>query len=66
MRIRMLVQMPPGGLRNGQPWPDEGEETEIPTGEALHLVAAGIAEEIAEQSAAPSRRRPKKTTEGAG
>jgi hypothetical protein len=45
MRIRMLVQMPPGARRNGQPWPSEGETEDIPTGEALHLVASGVAEE---------------------
>lgn len=57
MRVRMLVQMPPGTLRNGQPWPDEGEEAEILTGEALHLVASGIAEEVAEDTAPRPRRR---------
>ncbi|MFK0155374.1 hypothetical protein ACIQVK_25275 [Streptomyces sp. NPDC090493] len=57
MRIRMLVQMPPGGLRNGEPWPAEGEEAEIPTGEALHLVASGVAEEVSD---APARRRIKR------
>lgn len=46
MRIRMLVQMPPGALRNGQPWPGKGKTDDIPTGEASHLVAAGVAEEI--------------------
>ncbi|MEV6079664.1 hypothetical protein AB0L80_31815 [Streptomyces sp. NPDC052069] len=44
MRIRMKVQM--SGLRNGQPWPAFGEVTELPTGEAQHLVASGIAEEV--------------------
>ena len=57
MRIRMLVQMPPGGLRNGQPWPAEGEEAEIPTGEALHLVASGVAEEVPEDTAPKPKRR---------
>jgi hypothetical protein len=60
MRIRMLVQMPPGALRNGQPWPDEGETEDIPTGEALHLVASGVAE-----NAETAARRPKSKREAA-
>lgn len=43
MRIRMLVQMPAGGLRNGRPWPAKGRCEDIPTGEAWHLVASGVA-----------------------
>lgn len=46
MRVRMLVQMPPGTLRNGQPWPGKGKTEDIPTGEASHLVASGVAEEV--------------------
>jgi hypothetical protein len=60
MRIRMLAQMPPGALRNGRPWPGKGQVEDIPTGEALHLVASGIAEEADEDTAPrPSRRRSK-------
>jgi hypothetical protein len=59
MRIRMLVQMPPGALRNGLPWPDKGQTEDIPTGEALHLVASGIAEEVV-----PAPRRTKSKREG--
>ncbi|MFD7860973.1 hypothetical protein [Streptomyces sp. NPDC059783] len=44
MRIRMKVAM--SGLRNGQPWPAVGETTELPTAEAAHLCASGIAEEV--------------------
>lgn len=54
MRVRMLVQMPPGTSRNGVPWPDEGAVEDIPTGEAQHLVDSGIAEEVA-----PAVRRPR-------
>lgn len=46
MRIRMLVQMPAGALRNGRPWPARGKTEDIPTGEARHLVASGVAEEV--------------------
>lgn len=59
MRIRMLVQMPSGALRNGLPWPDKGKTEDIPTGEAQHLVAAGIAEK-----AEPAPRRARKREGG--
>jgi hypothetical protein len=55
----MLVQMPLGASRNGVPWPDEGAVEDIPTGEAQHLVASGIAEEV---EPAPRRPRAKKET----
>lgn len=59
MRIRMLEQMPPGALRNGRPWPGKGDVEDIPTGEALHLVASGIAEDAEQSESAPTRRRSK-------
>ncbi|MER6331859.1 hypothetical protein ABT298_21495 [Streptomyces sp. NPDC001034] len=58
MRIRMLVQMPPGSLRNGRPWPDKGKTEDIPAGEARHLVASGVAE------AAPHTRAKTRTESG--
>ena len=51
MRIRMLVQMPDGAARNSEPWPAKGEDTELPTTEAAHLVASGVAEEVVEEAA---------------
>lgn len=61
MKIRMLVDMPEGATRNGQPWPAKGEDADLPTAEAAHLVASGVAEEVpAEQP----RRRRKTTDEG--
>ncbi|WP_075693868.1 hypothetical protein [Streptomyces acidiscabies] len=66
MLIRMLVQMPEGAARNGQPWPAEGETAELPTAEAAHLIASGIAEEAGAEGesdvqvpAAPRARRRK-------
>lgn len=44
MRIRMNVSM--SGTRNGEEWPAVGEEVDLPTGEAQHLVAAGVASEV--------------------
>lgn len=48
MRIRMLVEMPEGATRNGEQWPPKGEAAELPTAEAAHLVASGVAEEVVE------------------
>lgn len=54
MKIRMLVQMPDGAQRNGQPWPAKGEAAELPTTEAAHLVASGVAEEVVDEIAEDS------------
>ncbi|MDX3016734.1 hypothetical protein [Streptomyces acidiscabies] len=67
MRIRMLVQMPEGAARNGEPWPAKGETAELPTAEAAHLIASGVAEEADDvQAPAEPRVRRRKTTEGEG
>lgn len=63
MLIRMLVDMPEGGARNGQPWPAKGETVDLPTAEAAHLVASGVAEEVTAE-APRSRRRKTADTEG--
>lgn len=44
MRIRMNISM--SGTRNGEDWPPAGEVVDLPTGEAQHLVASGIASEV--------------------
>ncbi|PKT71866.1 hypothetical protein CW362_16535 [Streptomyces populi] len=70
MRIRMLVEMPEGATRNGVPWPAKGEAVDLPTAEAAHLVAAGVAEEATDEddaqapAEAKSRRRKAADTEG--
>ncbi|GGT43388.1 hypothetical protein [Streptomyces purpureus] len=46
MRIRMTVDM--SGTRNGQPWPPRGDIADLPTAEAAHLCASGIAEPVTE------------------
>jgi hypothetical protein len=70
MLIRMLVAMPEGAARNGQPWPAEGETAELPTAEAAHLVASGIAEEVTVdddvQASAEPRARRRKTADPEG
>lgn len=60
MRIRMLVAMT--GTRDGEPWPEQGEEAELPTAAAAHLVASGVAEEVTEQ---PARKRRQRGGDGA-
>lgn len=74
MRIRMLVDMPDGASRNGEPWPAKGKPVELPTAEAAHLVASEVAEEVPEQDepdaeqapAEPRRSRRKATPEEEG
>jgi hypothetical protein len=52
----MLTSM--SGTRNGLPWPPVGEAADIPTGEALHLVASGVAEQVIDKPAPrPERKR---------
>ena len=57
MRIRMLVEMPEGATRNGEPWPAKGDEAELPTAEAAHLVASGVAEEVTAEEPRGRRRK---------
>lgn len=66
MKIRMLVDMPDGATRNGEPWPGKDEEAELPTAEAAHLVSSGIAEEVADEPAAGPRARRRKPAEPEG
>lgn len=55
MRIRMLVEM--AGTRDGEPWPKKGDEAELPTAAAAHLVASGVAEEVVGETEQPPRKR---------
>lgn len=68
MKIRMLIDMPEGASRNGEPWPAKGKTVELLTAEAAHLIASGVAEEVVEEEApAPKRGRksaPAETGEG--
>jgi hypothetical protein len=64
MRIRMLVDMPEGAARNGEPWPDKGAVTDLPTAEAAHLVACGVAEEVIEEPAAEGEQAPAEQRRG--
>ncbi|MDX2948893.1 hypothetical protein [Streptomyces caniscabiei] len=66
MRVRITRQQPAGAVLNGQPWPDEGEETDLPTALGAHLVASGVAEEVADAEEKPKRRsKPRARGEGA-
>lgn len=60
MKIRMLVDMPEGSARNGRPWPAKGETVDLPTADAAHLVASGIAEEAAEDEPADPEPEPRR------
>jgi hypothetical protein len=51
MKIRILLSMPEGAVLHGRPWPTEGTEVDdLPTAVAAHLVAAGVAEEVTEET----------------
>lgn len=61
MRIRITKQQPEGAQLNGAPWPAEGDEAEVPTAQGAHLVASGVAEEVADE---PSKSVRKSRTRG--
>lgn len=46
MKIRMKVSI--SGTRDGEAWPEKGGVTDLPEGEAKHLVAIGLATEPTE------------------
>ncbi|MEV8546235.1 hypothetical protein [Streptomyces sp. NPDC051572] len=56
MRIRITLQQPEGAVLNGEPWPDEGDEVEVPTAQGAHLVAAGVAEAVDDKPAPRTRK----------
>lgn len=55
MKIRITQAMPEGAQLNGEAWPAEGDEVEVPTAQGAHLVASGVAEEAVDE--APKRGR---------
>lgn len=59
MKIRMKTQLT--GSRNGVRWPAPGETKDLPDGEALDLVKAGLAEPVkAEPEKRPAKRAEKR------
>lgn len=65
MRVRITQQQPAGAVLHGVPWPNEGEEIDLPTAQAAHLVASGVAEEVTEPAPKPKRRgKPRDEQEG--
>lgn len=57
MRIRITQGMPDGALLNSAPWPAQGEETDVPTAQGVHLVASGVAEEVTDERRPRGRRK---------
>ncbi|WP_406225318.1 hypothetical protein [Streptomyces anulatus] len=45
------------GSRDGEPWPGEGEEADLPTAAAAHLVSSGVAERVEETAPQSDRKR---------
>jgi hypothetical protein len=65
MKIRITQAMPEGAQLNGEPWPAEGDEVDVPTAQGAHLVASGVAEEAADEQPKGGRKsRPKGGTGG--
>lgn len=63
MRIRITQGMPEGAQLNGEPWPAEGDEVDVPTAQGAHLVASGVAEEATEETRPRGRKRKAATDE---
>lgn len=59
MKIRMKTRI--AGSRNSVRWPQAGETKELPEGEALDLISAGLAEPVmSEPEKRPAARKPEK------
>lgn len=56
-RIRMLVAIT--GTRNGEPWPEVGEEVDVSEAEAVDMITAGLAEVGEEVDVTASKPEPK-------
>jgi hypothetical protein len=56
MKLRILQAAPQGALLCGQPWPAVGDEIDLPTAQAAHLVASGVAEEVVDPPRKTSRK----------
>jgi hypothetical protein len=56
MKIRITQAMPEGAELNGEPWPGEGDEVDVPTAQGAHLVASGVAEEVVDTPPARGRK----------
>lgn len=60
MRLRILQGAPEGALLCGQPWPAVGDEIDLPTAQAAHVVAAGVAEEVVDELRPRARKSSRK------
>jgi hypothetical protein len=63
MRLRILQGAPEGALLCGEPWPAVGDEIDLPTAQAAHLVASGVAEDVVDE---PQTRARKSSRKGDG
>jgi hypothetical protein len=53
MKVRIKTQ--PSGLFNGQPWPEVGEEIDVPDVVGADLCDSGVATPVAEKAKAEKR-----------
>lgn len=61
MKIKMTAQLT--GTRNGVAWPAPGETVDLPSGEAVKLCEAGLAEPVESRKANVETATPKASTE---
>lgn len=60
MRLRILQGAPEGALLCGELWPAVGDEIDLPTAQAAHLVAAGVGEEVVDEPRTRARKSSRK------
>lgn len=58
MKARIVVQ--PSGLINGQPWPEVGEEIDLPKAAIDSMAEAGWVEAVVEKRPAPKGKEEKR------
>jgi hypothetical protein len=56
MKARIINQ--PSGLLNGVPWPEVGEEIDLPDAVAVSMAEAGDVEVVAEKASDKAEKRP--------
>lgn len=64
MRIRITQGMPDGAELNGEPWPEQGAEVDVPTAQGAHLVASGVAAEVTDTPGPRARKSRKGDGDG--
>lgn len=59
--MKVIVVQPPTGLLNGRPWPEAGEEMDLPQAVAEAMAEAGHVKVVVEKRPAPKRGETRKS-----